>query len=644
MDIEEFRVRGKEMVDYICEFMSNIHNRRVTPDIGPGYLRPLLPSEPPNNPESWDEIMKDVESKIMPGITHWQHPRFHAYFPAGNSFPSILGDMLSDAIGCIGFSWAASPACTELETIVCDWFGKAIGLPTDFLYFSEGSKGGGVIQGSASECILVCMLAARAQAIARLKESPAHAHLDETALLGKLMAYCSRESHSSVEKDAMICFVKLRILEPDEKSVLRGETLRQAIESDTAEGYVPFFVSTTLGTTACCSFDNLREIGPVCKKYPGIWLHVDAAYAGNAFICPELKYLMNGVEYADSFNTNTNKFLLTNFDCSCLWVRDRFKLTSALVVDPLYLQHTHADTAIDYRHWSIALSRRFRSLKLWFVMRSYGISGLQAYIRNHVKLAKRFEAFVRKDSRFEVCNDVVVREFLVYLLSCIVRVIICLLRSLQLGLVCFRAKGSDKLNQKLLSTINDSGKIHMIPARVNQRYTIRFALSAPHATARDVDTAWSIITDYLSELLEFNKKRKATLEQRRSFFVRMVSDPAIQPGFTKTPNRTGAKLDTQATIGGIGSNTHSGTIVDAKHVKKYLKPTKVILLKVFNNSCELLSNSKCYIFMKIFRHLDTMVRLKTGGTGSRRGSSNGCSPDPSPSASPSRGRSPNGRA
>ncbi|KZC13244.1 Aromatic-L-amino-acid decarboxylase [Dufourea novaeangliae] len=543
MDIQEFRVRGKEMVEYICEFMSNIHSRRVTPDVGPGYLRPLLPLEPPQQPEPWEDIMKDVESKIMPGITHWQHPRFHAYFPAGNSFPSILGDMLSDAIGCIGFSWAASPACTELETIVCDWFGKAIGLPTDFLYFNPGSKGGGVIQGSASECVLVCMLAARAQAIARLKESPAHSHLDETAL---------------------------------------------AIEADTAEGYIPFFVSTTLGTTACCSFDNLKEIGPICKKYPGVWLHVDAAYAGNAFICPELKYLMAGIEYADSCNTNTNKFLLTNFDCSCLWVRDRFKLTSALVVDPLYLQHTHADTAIDYRHWSIPLSRRFRSLKLWFVLRSYGISGLQAYIRNHIELAKRFEALVKKDSRFEVCNEVV------------------------LGLVCFRAKGSDKLNQKLLSTINDSGKLHMVPARVNQRFTIRFALAAPNATANDVDTAWSIITDYLAELLESKasetpdrtldvmdeladireKKRKATLEQRRSFFVRMVSDPAIQPGFTKTPNRTGAKLDTQATIGGIGSNPNPTT----------------------------------------FRHLDTMVRLKAGSTGSRRGSSNGCSPEPSPSA------------
>ncbi|XP_050577234.1 aromatic-L-amino-acid decarboxylase-like isoform X2 [Bombus affinis] len=649
MDIQEFRMRGKEMVEYICEFMSNIHNRRVTPDVGPGYLRPLLPSEAPREPEPWEDIMRDVESKIMPGITHWQHPRFHAYFPAGNSFPSILGDMLADAIGCIGFSWAASPACTELETIVCDWFGKAIGLPTDFLYFSPGSKGGGVIQGSASECVLVCMLAARAQAIGRLKELPAHAHLDETALLGKLMAYCSRESHSCVEKDAMICFVKLRILEPDDKSVLRGETLRQAIEADTAEGYIPFFVSTTLGTTACCSFDNLREIGPVCKKYPGVWLHVDAAYAGNSFICPELKYLMAGIEYADSFNTNTNKFLLTNFDCSCLWVRDRFKLTGALVVDPLYLQHTHADTAIDYRHWSIPLSRRFRSLKLWFVMRSYGISGLQAYIRNHVQLAKRFEALVRKDSRFELCNEVVVsdsrRQYedssglesrFIALPSFIV------LNGFQLGLVCFRAKGTDKLNQKLLSAINDSGKLHMVPARVNQRFTIRFALAAPNATASDVDIAWSIITDYLAELLEskdvmdeltqrkmLEEKKRATLEQRRSFFVRMVSDPAIQPGFTKTPNRTGGKLDTQATIGGIGSNpTNSAT-------RSWISWPLAYLMKDAADTSELSLR---------FRHLDTMVRLKASGTGSRRGSSNGCSPDPSPSASPSRGRSPNGRA
>lgn len=191
-------MRGKEMVEYMCEYLSSVGSRRVTPDVEPGYLRRLLPEAAPEHPEPWDCIMRDVEDKIMPGVTHWQHPRFHAYFPSGNSFPSILGDMLSDAIGCIGFSWAASPALTELETIVLDWLGGAIGLPGEFLAFSPGSRGGGCIQTSASECVLVCMLAARAQAIKRLKQQ--HPFVEEGLLLGKLMAYCSREAHSCVEK------------------------------------------------------------------------------------------------------------------------------------------------------------------------------------------------------------------------------------------------------------------------------------------------------------------------------------------------------------------------------------------------------------------------------------------------------------
>ncbi|KAI4461335.1 group ii pyridoxal-5-phosphate decarboxylase [Holotrichia oblita] len=368
MDSHEFRIRGKEMIEYICKYLDNLESRRVTPSVEPGYLKNLLPDEAPDDGEDWERIMADVEQKIMPG--------------------------------------AAGPACTELETIVLDWFGKAIGLPDEFLAFKEGGKGGGVIQTSASECVLVCMLAARAQALKRLKHQ--HPFVEEGLLLSKLMAYCSKESHSCVEKAAMICFVKLRILEPDEKSSLRGQHLLAAMEEDEAMGLIPFFVSTTLGTTACCSCDNLQEIGPVCQKFPCVWLHVDAAYAGNAFICPELKYLLAGVEYADSFNTNPNKWLLVNFDCSTMWVRDRIRLTSALVVDPLYLQHGYTDSAIDYRHWGVPLSRRFRSLKLWFVIRSYGIKGLQNYIRHHISLAKRFESHVRKDRRFEVCNDVFV--------------------------------------------------------------------------------------------------------------------------------------------------------------------------------------------------------------------------------------------
>lgn len=528
MNIEEFRIRGKEMVEYICEYLRTLEGKRVTANVDPGYLRPLLPKEAPLKPEPWEAIMRDVECKIMPGITHWQHPRFHAYFPSGNSFPSILGDMLSDAIGCIGFSWAASPACTELETIVLDWFAKAMNLPTAFMADNEAGKGGGVIQGSASECILVSMLAARTQIIRMLKEQDPNT--EDSAFLPRLVAYCSMESHSCVEKAAMISFVKLRVLEPDDKCRLRGKRLESAIREDTANGLVPFFVSTTLGSTGCCSFDNLVEIGPVCRKYSGIWLHVDGAYAGSAFICPELRPLMAGIEYADSFNTNPNKWLLVNFDCSCLWVRDRVKLTSAMVVDPLYLQHANSGESIDYRHWGIPLSRRFRALKLWFVMRSYGITGLQNYIRNHIRLAKRFETKIKRDKRFEVVNEVTV------------------------GLVCFRMKENDEINQELLANINASGKLHMIPSRVMNKYTLRFCVVKEDATDYDIDFAVDVIQEHAAEVLvahyegdeEFlakSPKSPAPLDKklvRKFSFTRSVSRAAYRRSMSKTSLHDGA--------------------------------------------------------------------------------------------------------
>ncbi|XP_066260926.1 aromatic-L-amino-acid decarboxylase-like isoform X2 [Euwallacea similis] len=596
MDCDEFRCRGKEMIEYICTYLQRIDTRRVTPSIEPGYLRKLIPENAPVDPEDWDSIMADVESKIMPGVTHWQHPRFHAYFPSGNSFPSILGDMLSDAIGCIGFSWAASPACTELETIVLDWLGKAIGLPNQFLAFKEGSRGGGVIQTSASECILVSMLAARAQALKRLKQQ--HPFVEEGVLLSKLMAYCSKEAHSCVEKAAMICFVKLRILEPDEKSSLRGKTLMMAMEEDETMGLIPFFVSTTLGTTSCCSFDNLPEIGVVCQKFPSVWLHVDAAYAGNAFICPELKYLLDGVEFADSFNTNPNKWLLTNFDCSTMWVRDRIRLTSALVVDPLYLQHGYSDATIDYRHWGVPLSRRFRSLKLWFVLRSYGISGLQKYIRLHIRLAKRFESLVLKDKRFEICNEVT------------------------LGLVCFRLKGPDKLNEKLLSNINASGKLHMVPANVNDKYVIRFCVVSHEAAENDIDHAWEVICEFAEDLLEMQaaekeqelhdevyelleRKKKQTLAQKRSFFVRMVSDPKIyNPSIAKALPSTRRHL-TQPSAESLDNHITVQPPTSASWISWPLA-------FLFQGITEEGSGSNVPIR---FRHLDTKVRLKASGKG-----------------------------
>lgn len=579
------------MIEYICNYLENIEERRVTPNIEPGYLKKLLPEEAPLHPEKWSEIMEDVENKIMPGVTHWQHPRFHAYFPAGNSYPSILADMLGDGLGCIGFSWAASPACTELETIVLDWFGKAIGLPNNFLAFSENSKGGGVIQTSASECVLVCMLAARAQAIKRLKQQ--HPNVEEGLLLSKLIGYCSREAHSCVEKGAMISFVKMRILEPDENSCLTADIVRAAMEEDESNGLVPFFISTTLGTTSCCSFDKIREIGEVVREFPCVWLHVDGAYAGNAFICPELKYLLNGIEYADSFNTNPNKFLLTNFDCSCMWVRDMYKLTSALVVDPLYLQHGYSNSAIDYRHWGVPLSRRFRSLKLWFVFRSYGITGLQSYIRLHIRLAKRFEEHVKKDDRFEVCNRVV------------------------LGLVCFRLIGSDKLNEKLLSNINASGKLHMVPANVKEKYIIRFCVCAQNATDEDIDHAWKVICEFANDLEDTVKaererelqdevfdlqerKKRDTLAYKRSFFVRMVSDPKIY-------NPSIAASTTRFHLNESLDSTESSITIQTPTSPSWISWPLAFLFQGKQQDDKISSNVPIR-----FRHLDTRVRLQPG--------------------------------
>ncbi|CAH2000500.1 unnamed protein product [Acanthoscelides obtectus] len=470
------------------------------------------------------------------------------------------------------------------------------------------------------------MLAARAHMLVRLKKQ--YPMVEDGVLLSKLIAYCSKEAHSCVEKAAMICFVKLRILEPDEKNALRGKTLMMAMEEDETMGLIPFFVSTTLGTTSCASFDNLQEIGPVCQKFPGVWLHVDAAYAGNAFICPELKYLLKGVEYADSFNTNPNKFLLIAFDCSTMWVRDKLKLTKALVVNPLYLEHTHSkDLSIDFRHWGIPLSRRFRSLKLWFVFRRFGISGLQNYIRHHIKLAKKFEELVRKDTRFEVCNEV------------------------KLGLVCFRLKGTDQLNKQLLLNINESGRLHMVPAQVNEKYIIRFSVNDVNAKEADIDIAWQIIKEYAEDVLAQNiekerarelqdevydlleRKKKETLAHKRSFFVRMVSDPKIyNPSVARNLPSSRRHL----------TETETEDLDDkGSSVRPPTRASWVSwpLAFLFQGITEEGSSSDVPIR---FRHLDTKVHLKPNerATNGGNGGSNSPSPEGESCKSPRRTPSP----
>ncbi|CAI4233390.1 unnamed protein product [Auanema sp. JU1783] len=562
MSRTQFRRYGKETVDYIADYMETIHKRRVVPAIEPGYLKDLIPSDAPDKAESWQTVIDDFEKLIMPGITHWQHPRFHAYFPAGNSFPSILADMLSDALGCVGFSWAACPAMTELEMIMLDWFGKMIGLPKEFLPLTEGAKGGGVIQGSASECNFVSLLAARFEVMKELRQR--FPFVEEGLLLSKLIAYCSKEAHSSVEKACMIGMVKLRILETDSKFRLRGETLKNAIQEDRNLGLIPFFVSTTLGTTSCCSFDVLSEIGPVCEENE-LWLHVDAAYAGSAMICPEFRHLMNGIEYAMSFNTNPNKFMLINFDCSTMWVRDRFKLTQALVVDPLYLQHSWMDKSIDYRHWGIPLSRRFRSLKLWFVIRMYGVEGLQRYIREHVRLAKKMEALLRADQVFEIVGDV------------------------HLGLVCFRMKGDDERNQLLLTRLNSSGRIHMVPACLNDRFVIRFCVCAENASDKDIEIAYDIISQGAQHILH-EKAAEVLLEDREAEELEEKAYKAEEEGKERK-----ISLDSTPTYPAIEAQISKEELLAHKQQESLAKKRSFLVRMV--------SDPKCYN-PKIVRHLN----------------------------------------
>ncbi|XP_072164416.1 aromatic-L-amino-acid decarboxylase-like [Diadema setosum] len=469
---DDFRVWGKEMVDYISDYQDQIEKRPALAQVSPGYLLEQMPQEAPVKPDEWKDVLSDVERLIMPGVSHWNHPNFHAYFPTANSFAAILGDMVSDAIGCIGFSWIASPACTELEMVMMNWLARMLHLPEEYL-FGKDSRGGGVIQGTASEATLVALLAAKMRAIRQ--QQAANPDLDQYDIMSKLVAYTSDQSHSSVERAALIASVRIRSLQTDEKHALRGETLRVAIEEDKAKGRIPVFVCATLGTTTSCAFDNISELGLVCQE-EGIWLHIDAAYAGSSFICPEFRHLLNGVEYADSFNFNPHKFLNVTFDCSTLWTRDRSAIEGAFHVSPAYLKHNHEDVVIDYRHWQIPLGRRFRSLKLWFVFRLFGVEKLQDHVRKQVSLAKEFEVMVAADDRFEIVADVV------------------------LGLVCFRLKGSDDVNKTLLDRINSGGKIHMVGSVLKGRYILRLAVCGTHTESRHMVQAWNVIREETAKL------------------------------------------------------------------------------------------------------------------------------------------------
>lgn len=469
MTPEEFRRHGHAVVDWIADYQSRIESLPVLSQMKPGEIRASLPAEAPAKGEKFEALLHDFEQLILPGVTHWQSPNFFAYFPCNASGPGILGDLLSSGLGVQGMLWSTSPACTELETHVMDWLVGMLGLPQKFL---STSAGGGVIQDTASSAVLCALLSARERATGYSS--------NKKGCDGKLVAYASTQTHSSLEKAAMIAGIgtaNLRLIEVDETFAMKPEPLAKQVEADRQNGLTPIFVCATAGTTSSNAMDPVGAIGEVCRKN-NLWLHVDAAMSGTAMVCPEFRHLQDGVEFTDSYNFNPHKWMGANFDCSCFWVAERKALIQTLSILPEYLrnQATESGAVIDYRDWHIQLGRRFRSLKLWFVIRHYGVEGLQHNVREHVRLAQEFADWVRQDDRFELAAPA------------------------PLNLVCFRHKAGDAANQTIMDRLNRSGDLFLTHTKLNGKLTLRLSVGQMHTKARHVERAWKRIKEEAARL------------------------------------------------------------------------------------------------------------------------------------------------
>lgn len=469
MTPEQFRWCGQAVVDWIADYYERIETLPVLSQVRPGELRQKLPAAAPVTGEPFETFLGDIDKIILPGVTHWQSPNFFAYFPANASGPAILGDLLSSALGVQGMLWATSPACTELEAHVLDWLVPMLGLPQKFL---STTKGGGVIQDTASSASLCAMLAARERATNHASK--------RRGCNGRLVAYTSTQAHSSLEKAAMIAGIgadNLRLVEVDENFAMRSDRLKSKIREDRGAGLVPFFVSATVGTTSSNALDPLPAIGAICRE-EDIWFHVDAAMSGTAALCPEFRYIQDGVEFADSYTFNPHKWMFTNFDCNSFFVADREALIDALSVTPEYLRNpaTESGDVFDYRDWQIPLGRRFRSLKLWFVIRYYGVEGLQFHVRRHIQMAQQFAEWVRRDERFELAAPA------------------------PLNLVCFRHRGGDESNQRLMEALNRSGDLYLTHTRLHERLTLRFCVGQTNTEQHHVERAWKRIQEVARNL------------------------------------------------------------------------------------------------------------------------------------------------
>jgi len=467
MTTEEFKKQAHQFVDWMAEYFESVDSYPVKAQVNPGEILEKLPLNPPGEAETMDEIFRDFKKIILPGMTHWQSPNFFAYFPANSSYPSVLAEMLTATLGAQCMIWETSPAAAELEERVMNWLKQMLGLPKEFE---------GVIQDTASTATLTALLTAR--------EKASKFQINENGFTGKekFRIYCSSETHSSVEKAVKIAGFgrnSLVKIEVDEEFRMRPELLKEAISKDKEQGFQPLCIVATIGTTGTTAIDPLEQIAAISTEFR-LWLHVDAALAGSALILPEFRWMINGIEKVDSFVFNPHKWLFTNFDCSAYFVRDAESLIKTLEILPEYLKTQSRGQVNDYRDWGVPLGRRFRALKLWFVIRNFGLTGLQKKLRYHLQLTQRLQETISESDDFEIMAPV------------------------PLNTICFRYHPSgtndpaqlDKMNEKLMHQLNESGKVYFTHTRLNGNYVIRFVIGQTNVTQKHIKNAWDLIQEF----------------------------------------------------------------------------------------------------------------------------------------------------
>ncbi|KAK1398553.1 Tryptophan decarboxylase [Heracleum sosnowskyi] len=472
LNIQKFSDEALKVIEFITNYYKNVQKYPVRSQVEPGFLQNVYPKTAPLQPTSLETILQEIQNDIIPGITHWQSPNFFAFFPATISNAAFHGEMLCTALNVVGFNWICSPAATELEMIVMDWLAKLFNLPQSFLFAGEG---GGVIQGSTSEGLICVLSAARDKALKQFGEDA----------ITKLVVYASDQTHFVVQKAAKLVGIpskNFRVIPTSlsNQFAVTPKAVEVAVERDVESGLMPFFLCATVGATPSGSTDPIEGLGLLAQKY-GLWFHIDAAYAGSALICPELRHYLIGTEHANSISMNLHKWFLTNLDCSGLWVKNRSDLldTLSMTAEVMRNDASESKNVVDFMDWQIASGRRFRALKLWLVLRRYGVQNLMIHIRSDIELAKHLEALVKSDQRFEVVVPV------------------------KFSLVCFRLKPEKQqgeeslkeLNWKLMEAVNSSGRAYMTHAVLGDIFVIRCAIGTSLTEEKHVNGLWELIQE-----------------------------------------------------------------------------------------------------------------------------------------------------